>query len=404
MGCKRMAKNDSSSAEKLKEQIRRLEQEKADCERRLEDYSRMQDEIIFPWAGNLGKWRMNVKTGQVIPNPLKVTVLGYTMEEMNPAVYQFFTDMIHPDDYEDTMEAMRKHLRGEASAYEAQYRIRTKAGKWKWFYDRGIITEYDDEGAPVWLTGIVFDISEQKAKEEELKRLIAEKDKFFSIIAHDLKNPFSAFLGLTEIIAYEFDTLQTKEIKEFSQDLHTSANQLYKLLENLLEWARVQRGAVEYTPGEFSLYQVVQETADLTGILARNKDISVENEVPEDTSVWADKNMVRTVLRNLINNAVKFTDTRGQVRITAEPNEDGQMLVAVRDNGIGMDPETAGKIFSITESGNSSRYGTADERGTGLGLVLCKELVERNGGAIWVESSTGEGSAFSFTLPVLPSE
>src|SRR6056297_1821541 len=115
---------DNKTVEKLKEKIRQLEEEKTVCERRLRDFNKMQEEIVFPWAGNLGKWRLNVQTHEVIPNPLKVEALGYTMEEMNPAVYQFFTDMIHPDDYEDTMEAMRKHLRGDAPAYEAEYRIR----------------------------------------------------------------------------------------------------------------------------------------------------------------------------------------------------------------------------------------------------------------------------------------
>ena len=228
---------------------------------------------------------------------------------------------------------------------------------------------------------------------------MAEKDKFFSIIAHDLKNPFSAFLGLTEIIAYEFDTLQTKEIKEFSQDLHASANQLYKLLENLLEWARMQRGAVEYKPRQFRLFPVVRETAELSEVSARNKQISINFEVPEEAAVFADKNMVRTILRNLMNNAVKFTGSRGTVTVTAEPESDGRVLLSVIDNGVGMDRDTMDSIFSLSDSGKPSRYGTADERGTGLGLVLCKELVEINRGSLQVESEIGRGSTFSFTLP-----
>ena len=134
--------------QQLKERVRNLELEKSECERRLHEHYRIQDEMYFPWAGNLGRWDLNIKTHEVICNPLKVETLGYTMDELEP-VYQFFTELIHPDDYEDTMEAMREHLRGDAPAYEAEYRIRTKAGGWKWFYDRGIVTKYDEEGKQI---------------------------------------------------------------------------------------------------------------------------------------------------------------------------------------------------------------------------------------------------------------
>ncbi len=382
----------------LEKEIQCLKQEKNELEHRVRDFNRMQDEIYFPWAGNLGTWRLNIKTHEVIPNPLKVEALGYTMEELEP-VYQFFTKLIHPDDYEPTMEAMQSHLRGDAAAYEAEYRIETKDGEWKWFYDRGIVTEYNDDGTPVWLTGIVFDISEQKEKETELKRLISEKDKFFSILAHDLKNPFSVILGLTEMLSQDFESFSKADIKEYSHDLYVSANRLYKLLENLLEWARVQRGIVEYKPKSFQLHSLVYETVELAEVTARKKEISILCNIPLDAAVFADKNMVRTILRNLLNNAIKFTAAKGKITVSAVTQEDDQIVVAVKDTGVGMDTEQIKSIFSLSGQSSTSRSGTADESGTGLGLVLCKELVERNGGEIWVESEYKKGSVFYFTLP-----
>ena len=359
--------------------------------------------MYFPWAGNLGRWSINIKTHEVICNPLKVEALGYSMEELDP-VYEFFTKLLHPEDYEPTMEAMRKHLRGETPAYEAEYRIRSKDGEYKWFYDRGIITERDEEGYPVWVAGIVFDISEQKSKQEELQRLVSEKDKFISILAHDLKNPFSGFLGLTEMLSTDYESFSTEEVREYHREMYASASQVYKLLENLLDWARLQRGAVEYIPRSLALQSVVEDISDLSGATAKQKHIRIRTEVPENLVVYADPHMLQTILRNLITNAIKFTHEHGSVEISATEITDGKTLIEVSDDGIGMDRETIDAVFHHPETSAVSARGTSDESGTGLGLIVTRELVELHGGSISAESTPGEGSTISFTLPLAESE
>jgi PAS domain S-box-containing protein len=391
-----MEEKDKIIAE-FEEKIRRLEHELYEANERLQKSTRMQDEMVFPWAGNLGRWSMNVKTHEVICNPLKVKALGYTMEELEP-VFESFTELIHPQDYEKTMDAMRRHLRKEAPAYETEYRIRTKTDEYKWFYDRGITTEFDEEEKPLWVTGIVFDITEQKAKEQELRRLLDEKDKFFSILAHDLKNPFGGFLGLTEVLSEEFDDFSSDELREYNQELHKSAGQLYKLLENLLDWGRLERGAMEYCPTHFPLITLVMESVDVCETAAAQKEIEIRTQISPETTVRADQNMVRTILRNLLNNAVKFTERGGRIELSAAERSEKEVLVNVRDNGGGMDEETQKSLFSLSNSSKASKSGTAKERGTGLGLIVCKEMVELHGGNLSVESEEGKGSSFSFTL------
>lgn len=385
--------------EELLEHIRRLEAEKADCEHRLLEQQRMQDKMYFPWAGNLGRWSINIKTHEVICNPLKVQVLGYTMEELEP-VYEFFTDKIHAEDYEHTMNSMRRHLLGTHPAYEAEYRIRTKEGKVKWFYDRGIITSYDADGSPLWVTGIVFDISEQKRKQEELERLIAEKDKFFSILAHDLKNPFSGFLGLTEMLAEDFDGFTMAEVEEYSKELYSSARQVYKLLEDLLEWARVQRGAVDYKPQRLKLNEIVQGTIEMAEPSAAQKGLELDEDIPPEIEVYGDIHMIKTVLRNLLQNAIKFSHAGGHIHIRSAYAGEREARIEVVDQGVGMSGTEAESIFSLEKSARASTRGTADEKGTGLGLAVSRDLVELMGGRIWAESIPGEGSTFFFTLPV----
>ncbi len=384
--------------DELKERVLVLEEKLAASEELLDKNARMQDEMVFPWAGNLGRWSMNVETHEVICNPLKMEALGYSMKELDP-VFESFTGLIHPEDYEKTMDAMRKHLSGKAPAYETEYRIRTKTGEYKWFYDRGIITEYDEEGKPLWVTGIVFDITEQKGKEQELRRLIEEKDKFFSILAHDLKNPFGGFLGLTEVLSEEFDDLSSDDLREYNQELHKSATQLYKLLENLLDWGRLQRGAIECAPTMFDLISLAVESVEVTESVAAQKGIEIDLQIAPEIMVHADQNMVRTILRNLLNNAVKFTKKGGTVELRAAEHREKEVLVTVRDDGVGMDQETLQSLFSLSNSGSGPKSGTARERGTGLGLIVCREMVELHGGNLKAESEVGKGSTFSFTLP-----
>jgi PAS domain S-box-containing protein len=250
----------------------------------------------------------------------------------------------------------------------------------------------------------VRDISERIKSEEEIRRVntelrnaIAEKDRFFSIIAHDLKSPISGFLSLTKILLEDFEELTVKEVNRSLDALYASSVRVYALLENLLEWARVQQGLLTCSQSHFLLKGVVRASLDFTHSVADQKGIVLRDETPDDLVVCIDPPMIGTVLRNIISNALKFSNRGGQVRITAR--HDGDMVtVAVRDEGVGMDQRTLSMLFSLENK--ITRPGTEGEASTGLGLILCKEFVEKHGGTIWAESSPGEGTTFYFTLPI----
>ncbi len=233
--------------------------------------------------------------------------------------------------------------------------------------------------------------------EVELRQLNASKDKFFSIVAHDMRGPFSGFLGLTELLSAEYDNLEKDEIMQIGESMNNAARRLFSFLENLLEWSRSQMGHLTYTPLKFDLYDVIDKNIKLLSATAAEKDIDLISKIDRNTYIYADSNMLNTVIRNLLSNALKFTNPGGNVVVFADNNSDDLMLVSVTDNGIGMSEEVREKIFKIEEK--YSTPGTKNEQGTGLGLILCKELVETNGGEIYVESEPDKGTTFSFTVP-----
>jgi two-component system, sensor histidine kinase and response regulator len=229
-----------------------------------------------------------------------------------------------------------------------------------------------------------------------LQETNASKDKFFSIIAHDLKSPFQGLMGSSQILYEEYDELTDEEKKEFIKGIHRSSRDSFRLLENLLQWSSLQTGRMEFIPETFNVYEQISPTIDLLSQSARNKMILIENEIDKESSVMADINMFQTVVRNLISNAIKFTGTNGRVIVSSKEKND-LIEFSVKDNGIGMNAETASSIFRIDK--NTTTLGTANEKGTGLGLFLCKEMIEMHNGRIWVESEPEKGSTFFFTLP-----
>ncbi|WP_028573927.1 ATP-binding protein [Desulfonatronovibrio hydrogenovorans] len=241
---------------------------------------------------------------------------------------------------------------------------------------------------------------ELSLKNEQLREVMAQKDKFFSIIAHDLKSPISGMLSLATYLDQEVRRLSRDELKEISAHMRTSTENINNLLNNLLEWGRAQKGVLHYDPRVFSLKPLIQEEVELARAGADQKQISIEVDVPGDIQVLADREMTGTVFRNLLSNAVKFTSRKGVIIISARQDQDtGEALVQVRDNGAGLDAERLSGIFS----GGCSRSqpGTEGEKGTGFGLSLCKEFVEKMGGDIRVESKPGQGTMVSFTLPLV---
>lgn len=233
---------------------------------------------------------------------------------------------------------------------------------------------------------------------EELEKLNQEKNKFFSIIAHDLRSPFTALLGFSTLLMERADKMEPQKVKEFSVHINAAGNRVFKLLENLLEWARLQMDRVTVEPVQFSIAEITAKTIEVLGPVAQEKNISL---VERGTApqAYADPHMMDAVIRNLVNNAIKFTPDGGTIAILYETDTTtDQALISVMDTGVGMSPDTAKKLFNMSES--VSTQGTNGEPGTGLGLLLCKELVERNAGRITVESTLGSGSTFTFTVPL----
>ncbi|HYQ59313.1 MAG TPA: hybrid sensor histidine kinase/response regulator [Draconibacterium sp.] len=231
---------------------------------------------------------------------------------------------------------------------------------------------------------------------EELRKANTAKDKFFSIIAHDLKSPFNALLGLSEVMLENWQALPDEDKFEFVQDIHKSSKNTFALLQNLLEWSRSQTGRVKVEAAVFKPALLVCENLEVLQQHADSKQITIENIVDSEVECLADRNMISTVFRNLISNAIKFTDKGGKITITS-CFKNGCYEFCITDDGIGMDEKTSKELFIL--SSKTQRFGTFQESGTGLGLHLCKEFVTKNGGAISVSSIENEGSTFCFSLP-----
>ncbi len=242
-------------------------------------------------------------------------------------------------------------------------------------------------------------ISQQKEEiedhREKLKALNASKDKFFSIIAHDLRNPIAGFLNLTEVLTNNFDVFSEKESKEFIGAMNQASKQLYNLLENLLQWSKSQTGNITYKPKFVSVRKMVDNTIDTLMINIENKSIKININIDEKTIVFVDENMITTVIRNLISNAIKFSHPEGLISIRCV-KKDEHVELSVIDNGVGIKKEDQKKLFRIDQ--HLTTQGTSEEKGTGLGLILCKEFIEKNDGKIWVESELNKGSSFKFIL------
>lgn len=267
------------------------------------------------------------------------------------------------------------------------------------YFDWQLIPEFDEEGQTETILAVARDITARKLNEKALEDAVKTKDKFFSIIAHDLKNPFNAMLPIIHILKENHLDMQREQLSEMIELINSSVKQEYNLLKNLLEWSRAQTGAIKLKPERIELRQLFESNLLLHRAVAENKNISIEVNDPESYNVLSDKYMLETVIRNLVSNALKFTETNGNIKIHITENKN-QVLCSVQDNGIGISPENQKKLFRIDT--NYTRLGTKDESGTGLGLILCKEFVEKNGGSITVQSEVAVGSTFTFSLPKAP--
>ncbi len=326
-------------------------------------------------------------------------LLGHSVSQVEGLSFQQF---VHPDDIPECLVWLQKVISTGQRQEGIEYRIRHINGTWRW-HTSSAVPLRDINGTVIGFEGTARDITERKQAEEELhstnkqlEKSNSEKDKLFSIIAHDLRSPFHGLLGLSEILAKDSDELSSEEVTNFSISLHTSIENLYKLIENLLQWGQLQKDSIEFAPKVLNLSNAFIQGMDAIQQRALQKGITIINEIPETLKINADEKMISSVLRNLLSNAVKFTRRDGKVIGRAQVTENGMIEISVTDTGTGMPADIVEKIFKIGEK--VGRLGTENEPSTGLGLVLCREFVEKHGGKIWVESEEGKGSTFYFSL------
>jgi signal transduction histidine kinase len=224
----------------------------------------------------------------------------------------------------------------------------------------------------------------------------ATKDKFFSIIAHDLKNPVSSIMGFAQILATKFDELDSEKVKNYTELLYDSSLSVNELMQNLLQWSRTQRGSIEIKKESFLIHPLLSKNTSLQKLAAEQKGLELEFSCPEDLRVFADYNMIDTAIRNLLSNAIKFTPKGGSIKLTGSQKED-KIVIAISDTGRGMDADEVKKLFLIDQS--FSKEGTEGEKGTGLGLIIVKEFISKNEGQIRVESEKDRGTTFTISLP-----
>ncbi|MEI7980868.1 MAG: PAS domain S-box protein [Bacteroidota bacterium] len=346
-------------------------------------------------------------------SPSAELLLGYTPDEL---LAMPFGELLIPDNREPFLQRTRQRVETfmanpePIKGYRNEVVHLRKDGSHVW---TEAVNHYylNETTGLVEIQGVSRDITDQKkseevlreseekfkVKNEELLKVISEKDKFFSIIAHDLRSPFNAFLGFTRMMVEDLPSLRLDEIQKMALSMRRSATNLFDLLENLLQWSRIQRGVTSFEREYFLLISKIPDTLQSVQESANKKGIHMVCQIPDNLTVFADQNMLGSVIRNMASNAVKFTPKGGKVIITAKPASGSSVEISVKDTGIGMNEETFENLFRFNTQ--TSRRGTDGEPSSGLGLIICKEFVEKHGGKLWLESEEGMGSTFHFTLP-----
>jgi PAS domain S-box-containing protein len=344
---------------------------------------------------------LTLPTGEINVNEAFCEMLGYSPPEFKNKKWQEIT---YPEDIELTQREVDQLLSGKQYSTRFVKRFIHKDGSVVWV-DLSSSIRRDADGKPIYLMSSVVDITERKLAEFAIKESAAkllllnlDKDRFISILGHDLKNPFNNILGFSEILNDEIESLNKEEIKDIAKNINKSARFTNKLLEDILIWAKMQQGKIPFEPQNLSFTDICRDTLEILYQAASAKNISVNCLAADQLNVFADNEMLKSVLRNLVSNAIKFTNNGGAIYINAKQDSEN-VTISVSDNGIGIPPDNLAKLFDISQVLTTT--GTAQETGTGLGLLLCKEFVERHGGKIWVESEEDKGSDFKFTLPGL---
>lgn len=374
-----------------------IEEELSESERKYRLLAQNSSDVI---------WTLDNEYHFTYISPSIYQLRGLTPEEaMRETIQETIQETMTPDSQEIVTKAILDGIENEKVKNYIPQRVEIeqyhKDGHLIWveISNRAMI---NDNGEKIGYIGISRDISKRKISENALRQseaklleLNAQKDKFFSIIAHDLKSPFSSIMGFSELLVDKINKNDFRGIEKYAQIIGQSSQQAMDLLMNLLEWSRSQTGRMEFKPENFDLHDLINENKSIFDVIASQKKITIHENLPSELSVFADKLMISTVLRNLISNAIKFTKQDGEIRISAE-KKSKEIHVYISDNGVGIKEKRLKNLFRIDE--NESTSGTNNEKGTGLGLILCKEFVEKHGGKIWVESEEGKGSTFYFSL------
>ena len=322
------------------------------------------------------------------------TWLDFTGRTMEQEFGNGWAEGVHPDDFDFCLQTYVNAFDRKQS-FSMDYRMKNKFGEYRWIRDFGR-PFYDIDNTFLGYIGSCYDITENKNNELKLIELNATKDRFFSIIAHDLKTPFNSIIGFSEQLVEQINEKDYEKIGELTNIILQSANRAMDLLMNLMEWAQSQTGRIEFKPENIEIVALINETTLLYDEIATQKSIAIKKMIPDKLTFFADKFMASTVFRNLISNAVKFTKQGGEVVFSAV-KEQNEIIFSVTDKGVGISKNDIEKLFRIDQI--FSTKGTNNEKGTGLGLILCKEFIEKHGGKIWVESEVGKGSVFKFILP-----
>jgi PAS domain S-box-containing protein len=341
-----------------------------------------------------GLWDWNNKTGYVYFSDAWCRMLGYEPEEIMPNV-STWEKLVHPEDIPFVMEELNKHLNGETEHYETIHRVRTKDGKWKWILDHGMVTERDDKNQPVRTIGTHIDVTKQKETEEQLIESLETKNKLFSIIAHDLKGPIGNFIPVLELLTGG-GNLDDNDKKVFLEELKYASKSTLSLIDNLLNWSRSQTNSITLKSTPFCINELIKENIELHSSAANIKAITISLLIDREITAFADRESISLVVRNILSNAIKFTHYNGKVAISVH-DKGNNIEIEIEDNGVGIRQEIINNLFKTGTF--FSTQGTNNEKGSGIGLLLCKDFVERNGGKIRAESTPGKGSRFIFTVP-----
>lgn len=348
----------------------------------------------------LGIALINSLNGQILTlNSKFASIAGRTEDELRSIDWMSIT---HPDDIQEDLDNMSDLNTGKINGFQMNKRYLKPDGAVVWINMTIAPVKVEYNSNPFHLC-MIEDISIRKeaeillkASEANLKELNNAKDKFFSVLSHDLKSPFTSIVSLAGLMSSNEYDLPVDEMRQLSGALHRTAQSTHLLLEDLLEWARLQRNAMPFNPGKINLGRFFERFRELVEEIAEQKSVDIEINYLIDLEIIADEYMLKSILRNLVTNAIKFTKPGGKIAITAKEEFKDQVLFIVQDNGIGMTQALINDLFTIGKQ--VSRPGTGNEPSSGLGLIVCKEFVEKHKGRIWVESEVGVGSKFYFTI------